>query len=164
MNHAVPLMIVDAFADRPFRGNPAAVCLLEEPEDAAWMQQVASEMNLSETAFVVPQEDLFGLRWFTPTVEVDLCGHATLATAHVVWQEPRFAALTELRFQTRSGILTCTRHAGWIEMDFPAEPSRPVPVPPELAEALGIEPRAVGRNRFDFLVELATEAEVRSVR
>ncbi|HKA94315.1 MAG TPA: PhzF family phenazine biosynthesis isomerase, partial [Acidimicrobiia bacterium] len=108
-----PLFQVDAFASGPFTGNPAAVCLLERPADPAWMQAVAAEMNLSETAFVHPLDGdypgRFGLRWFTPTVEVELCGHATLASAHVLWDTRRLAPDTAVRFETRSGTLTASR-------------------------------------------------------
>src|SRR3954466_15409275 len=113
---------VDAFTDRPFAGNPAAVCVLPAPRDASWMQDVAREMNLSETAFLHRHADGFRLRWFTPTVEVDLCGHATLAAAHVLWEESPLAPEEPARFQTRSGLLTAVRRGDWIELDFPAEP------------------------------------------
>ena len=151
---------VDAFTDEPFRGNPAAVCLLEEERDDGWRRAVAAEMNVSETAFVERKDDGFGLRWFTPTgVEVDLCGHATLATAHTLWETGEGTGT--LRFDTRSGVLTAERDGDQILLDFPAEPAQPI-VPPEgLGEALGVEPVVVGANRFDYLVEVATEDEVR---
>src|SRR5262245_21157446 len=128
----LPLYIADAFTSRPFGGNPAAVCLLKEHVSEEWMQALACEMNLSETAFNLPREDGFGLRWFTPTVEVDLCGHATLATAHVLWREAGVPEAQPLRFHTRSGLLTCERREGWIAMNFPAEPPRPVEAPATL--------------------------------
>lgn len=159
----LPLYIADAFTSRPFGGNPAAVCLLKEPAPEAWMQSLACEMNLSETAYVVPREHGFGLRWFTPTVEVDLCGHATLATAHVLWQEAGIPKDRSLEFHTRSGLLTCTRRDGWIAMNFPAEPPSPVEAPTSLSEALGTESVSVGKNRFDLIVELASESAVRAV-
>ena len=115
---AAPLYIVDAFAAGPFTGNPAAVCLLESSADAGWMQSVAAEMNLSETAFLVPRQDGFDLRWFTPITEVDLCGHATLASAHVLWETERLPMNEPARFHTRSGMLTATRAGDWIEMDL----------------------------------------------
>jgi PhzF family phenazine biosynthesis protein len=152
---------VDAFAQRPFTGNPAAVCLLDEPRDDAWMQAVAAEMNLAETAFVERQGDGFDLRWFTPTTEVDLCGHATLAAAHVLWEQGETAH--RLRFRTRSGTLTAERADGLIHLDFPAEPARATDVPPDLEHALGALPQWVGRNRFDYLVEVADVATVRSL-
>ena len=160
----MPLTItqVDAFTDKPFGGNPAAVCLLPRPADAAWMQRVAREMNLSETAFLVQREDGgFDLRWFTPVVEVDLCGHATLASAHVLWEENHLAPDAPAVFHTRSGRLSAVLLDGWIEMDFPAEPDAAALAPDGLADALGTEPTYVGRNRFDYLVEVDAEATVR---
>ena len=156
---------VDAFTDTVFGGNPAAVCVLEEAREAAWMQAVAGEMNLSETAFLRRRSDgAFDLRWFTPTVEVDLCGHATLAAAHVLWAQGVGAPPGELRFHTRSGLLTACRCDGWIQLDFPADPPRPVAAPDGLLEALGVEPRYLGRGRFDYLAELESEAAVRALR
>ena len=155
---------VDAFASKPFEGNPAAVCLLSEPADPAWMQSVAREMNLSETAFLVRRSDGgFDLRWFTPGVEVDLCGHATLASAHVLWESGHLPPNAAAVFHTRSGRLTASSRDGWIEMDFPAEPDEPAPGPAWLADALGAEPTYVGRNRFDYLVEVDTEVTVRDL-
>jgi PhzF family phenazine biosynthesis protein len=158
------LIQVDAFADRMFAGNPAAVCLLDAPRDAAWMQSVAMEMNLSETAFLEPRGDEWGLRWFTPAVEVDLCGHATLASAHVLWQDGHLPESATARFHTRSGVLTARRDGEWISMDFPAKPSQAAPAPDGLAEALGAEPVAIARSHFDFVVELESEAVVRALR
>jgi PhzF family phenazine biosynthesis protein len=155
----IPLHQVDAFTDQPFAGNPAAVCLLPGEADAGWMQAVAAEMNLAETAFVWDQPDGLGLRWFTPTVEVDLCGHATLAAAHVLWDIGRLDRAEAARFHTRSGVLTATLADGWIELDFPAHPAEPADVPPALA-ALGAEPVFVGRSHFDLLVEFGSEKEV----
>jgi PhzF family phenazine biosynthesis protein len=155
---------VDAFTDRPFAGNPAGVCVLDGPADASWMQDVAREMNLSETAFLHPDGDAFHLRWFTPTTEVDLCGHATLASAHVLWSEGHLAPGAQARFRTLSGVLTAERRGDWIELDFPAEPAAPVAPPPGLIEALGVEPVEVGRNRVDVIVEVADAAAVRGLR
>ena len=162
----IPLLQVDAFTDRPFGGNPAAVCLLESRAQADWMVLVAREMNLSETAFLSRRsaDGGFDLRWFTPTVEVDLCGHATLASAHVLWESGRLAPSEAARFHTRSGLLTAVRRGDWIELDFPATPDEPAPAPPELADALGVEPSYVGRSRFDYLVEVAGEDTVRALR
>jgi PhzF family phenazine biosynthesis protein len=160
---STPISIVDAFAEHPFQGNPAAVCLLDEPAEAGWMQRVAAEMNLSETAFAVPNGAGFHLRWFTPRVEVDLCGHATLAAAHWLWEQGMVPAGEPIRFQTRSGDLTCIQREGKIELDFPAEPEREVPCCPELTAALGAEARYVGRNRFDILAEFPSEAAVREL-
>jgi PhzF family phenazine biosynthesis protein len=162
---AVPISQVDAFTSEPFAGNPAAVCVLPGPREAAWMQSVASEMNLAETAFVHPLDDGFELRWFTPTIEMDLCGHATLASAHVLWETGRLSLAEPARFHTRSGLLTAVRRGDWIELDFPSTPDEPVAAaPPELLEALGVVPRYVGKSRFDYLVELDGEAAVRSLR
>ena len=121
----VKIFQVDAFAEKPFRGNPAAVCLLSGPGDPAWMQNVAKEMNLSETAFLDKQEDGFNLRWFTPVVEVDLCGHATLASAHILWEQGLLRLQEQARFHTRSGLLTAERREGQIELNFPANPDEP---------------------------------------
>lgn len=155
---------VDAFADRPFAGNPAAVCVLPAPAEERWMQLVAREMNLAETAFLHPHEDGFALRWFTPTVEVDLCGHATLASARVLWDDGHLAPGRQARFHTRSGLLTADLRGAWIELDFPAEPAGAADAPPGLAAALGIAPRSVGRNRFDYLVEVESAAAVRALQ
>ncbi len=155
---------VDAFTDRPFGGNPAAVCLLAAPAPEQWMRDIAREMNLSETAFLVRRRadaDGFDLRWFTPTVEVALCGHATLASAHVLWEEEHIGPDAQARFYTKSGLLTARRLDDWIELDFPAEPPAPVEPPGELSTALGVEPLWVGRNRFDYLVEVSSEDVVR---
>jgi PhzF family phenazine biosynthesis protein len=155
---------VDAFTSEPFKGNPAAVCVLPEEHDPEWMQNVAREMNLAETAFLLPRADGYGLRWFTPTVEVDLCGHATLASAHVLWETGRLAADETARFHTRSGLLTAVKRGDWIELDFPATPDEPVEAPPGLAESLGVTPRYVGKSIFDYLVELDSEESVRALR
>jgi PhzF family phenazine biosynthesis protein len=159
------ILQVDAFADRPFAGNPAAVCVLPGERDAAWMQDVAREMNLSETAFLLRQEDGFRLRWFTPAVEVELCGHATLASAHVLWEDGWLAASETARFHTRSGLLTARRDGEWIWLDFPAAPPHPAEPHPDLLPALGIEaPRYVGGSRWDVLVEVESEPAVRALQ
>jgi predicted PhzF superfamily epimerase YddE/YHI9 len=152
---------VDAFTSEPFRGNPAGVCLLEQERDPAWMQSVAAEMNLAETAFLQPRADGdFDLRWFTPTIEIDLCGHATLASAHDLWESGRLSPQEAARFHTRSGLLTAVRRGEWIELDFPATPEQKVDPPPGLLEALGTEAQYVGRSIFDYLVELESEDAV----
>ena len=158
-----PLIQVDAFTDKPFCGNPAAVCLLEAKRDERWMQNVAREMNLSETAFVSPDGDGYDLRWFTPTAEVDLCGHATLAAAHALWETERLASDSPARFRTKSGVLTCTRRGSRIEMDFSSMSSKDEPPPEGLLDALHAKARNTARSKFDWLVELASEAEVRAV-
>jgi PhzF family phenazine biosynthesis protein len=157
---------VDAFTDHPFAGNPAAVCLLPEPRDARWMQDVAREMNLSETAFLDPFDGIeggFNLRWFTPAIEVELCGHATLASAHVLWATGRLAAGETARFHTLSGLLTAEQRGEWISLDFPARRVEEVEPPAGLLAALGAEPRFVGKSRYDYFVEVASEEAVRAL-
>ncbi|MBP3953921.1 PhzF family phenazine biosynthesis protein [Gemmata sp. G18] len=161
----IPLSVVDAFTDTPFRGNPAAVCLLDSWPSNEWLQLVGREMNLAETAFLRHRPGgEYELRWFTPTVEVALCGHATLASAHVLW-ESGAATQDVLTFATnKSGILTARRlPSGEIELDFPAQPATPCATPAGLLESLGANAIAVARNESDYLVEVATEAEVRAL-
>ena len=170
---AIRIVQVDAFTNRPFAGNPAAVCVLPEGltehTSEQWMRDVAREMNLSETAFLVPREgdprgDGYDLRWFTPAVEVDLCGHATLASAHVLWQDGHLPEGRQARFHTRSGLLTADRRGDWIELDFPAKIAVPAEAPAELLAALGIAgAKFVGRNAFDYLVEVDSEEMVRAL-
>ncbi len=155
---------VDAFADRPFAGNPAAVCPLEGPVDAAWMQSVAREMNLSETAFFWPEGGALRLRWFTPGGEVELCGHATLATAHVLWESGRLDIAADAVFDTLSGRLGARRDGDWIVLDFPSLEGEAVSAPAGLSTALGVEPQAVSRARFDLLAELASAEQVRALQ
>jgi PhzF family phenazine biosynthesis protein len=159
-----PLLQIDAFTARAFAGNPAAVCLLEAPAGEAWMQSLASEMNLSETAFLHPDGDGYALRWFTPVAEVALCGHATLASAHALWETGRADPAAAIAFATLSGTLTAARRDGWIELDFPATEPEPAEAPPGLGEALGLSPRWTGRSRFDWLVEAGSPAEVAAAR
>jgi PhzF family phenazine biosynthesis protein len=160
----IPIFQVDAFTDKRFAGNPAAVCLLEQPASEDWMQAVGAEMNLSETAFLVPRDEGFDLRWFTPALEVALCGHATLASAHILWETGRLAAHETARFHTKSGLLSARRDGSWIELDFPAVSCEPIDAPAGLLEALGVQAAAVFRGGEDYIVELASEAEVRAVR
>ena len=160
----VPLVQVDAFTAEPFAGNPAAVCLLPTPRDAEWMQHVAAEMNLSETAFLIRRGQAFDLRWFSPVVEIDLCGHATLASAHVLWELGELPAGVRAEFHTKSGLLTAVSQDGWIELDFPATPASPAELPDGLADAIGAAPRFVGRSRFDYLLELDDERTVRELK
>jgi PhzF family phenazine biosynthesis protein len=157
------LIQVDAFTDRPFGGNPAAVLVLPGEADPQWMQSVASEMNLSETAFVIPEGGDFRLRWFTPRVEVDLCGHATLAAAHVLWESGYLSPSAPARFHTQSGLLTATKQGTWIELDFPAEFEEYCAAPLELTEALGVAMHYVGRNRLDYLIEVENERVLRAL-
>lgn len=160
----IPCFHVDAFTDRAFRGNPAAVCLLAAPRPAAWLQAVAAEMNLSETAFVQPVAGGFRLRWFTPQVEVDLCGHATLAAAHVLWSEGLAPRAQELVFRTRSGVPRCRWREPHVELDFPARSPVVCRAPAQLVRALGVRPNWVGRNQDDFVVEVASAAVVRGLQ
>jgi len=162
---AQAIVQVDAFTAEPFRGNPAAVCLLDSPRDDGWMQAVAKEMNLSETAFLLPESDGYRLRWFTPEVEVDLCGHATLASAHVLREEGLLAPGTQAKFHTRSGLLTAKSQDDRIELDFPAEPAARAEPPAALLAGLRLRagPKHVARNRFDYLVELDTAEAVRQL-
>lgn len=155
---------VDAFAAERFGGNPAAVCFLSAPREAAWMQSVAREMNLSETAFLEKRAEGFGLRWFTPAVEVALCGHATLGSAHAIWEEGLAKPGELLRFHTQSGVLTAAKQDGWIELDFPAKAEKKAAAPEGLEAALGVRPKYVGRNQYDYLVELESEAAVRGLQ
>lgn len=158
------LSLIDAFTDAPFSGNAAAVCLLDGERDSAWMQSLARELGYSETAFLLREGARYRLRWFTPTVEVDLCGHATLASSHFLWESGIEKAGSPLEFATRSGILRASRRGGEIELDFPAEPPREEPAPVALAAALGVRPVWSGRNRLDFLLLVETEEEVRAIR
>ena len=158
-----PIVQVDAFTDRPYAGNPAAVCIMDGPRDEEWMRNVAAEMNLSETAFLHPAEDGWNLRWFTPAVEVALCGHATLASAHVLWQDEHLPFDAEARFHTQSGLLTAHLEGDWIGMDFPAKPEAEAPAPEGLERALGVRPLYVGRSQFDWLVEVESEDVVRAL-
>jgi PhzF family phenazine biosynthesis protein len=159
---SIPISVVDAFTREPFHGNPAAMCVLDAPASPAWMQQVAAELNLSETAFLTPRSDGWGLRWFTPAVEVALCGHATLASAHFLWESSRLAPTESATFWTeQSGVLTCRQRGDWIEMNFPARRAVEAPIPEGLARALGAVPVWVGRTDYDYLCELADETTVR---
>lgn len=155
---------VDAFTNKPFAGNPAAVCILPSAADDAWMQQVAAEMNLSETAFLHTDGPAFRLRWFTPEIEVPLCGHATLASAHVLWEEGHCAPDDEIRFLTKSGELTACQQGEWIELNFPSDPITEVLPPVDLAAALGAKPLYVGKGKDNYLVELASDSELRRLK
>ncbi|TMQ90578.1 PhzF family phenazine biosynthesis protein [Actinomadura soli] len=172
------MLVVDAFTDRPFAGNPAGVCLPPGAADPGWMQRVAAEMKHSETAFARPVEERSGgsspqdgaadyeLRWFTPVMEVALCGHATLAAAHALYETGAVASGRPIRFRTlKSGVLTVIRdETGRLSMDFPACPPEPAAVPEGLAEALGVPVAAVGRNvQNDLVVEVEDETAVREI-
>ncbi|MFC0561561.1 PhzF family phenazine biosynthesis protein [Halalkalibacter alkalisediminis] len=159
-----PIYVVDAFTNQAFKGNPAAVCVLSTSQDDIWMQNIAAEMNLSETAFLHPYKDGYSLRWFTPNTEVDLCGHATLASAHILWELGHMNSEQPIRFYTKSGVLTASKSGEWIELDFPSEqPKQENIYPKELIEGLGIQPLYVGRNRFDYLIEIDSEQMLREL-
>ena len=154
---------VDAFTAIPFAGNPAAVCLIDPPRDDAWLQAVAAEMNLAETAFLWRRDDGFALRWFTPTVEVPLCGHATLASAHALWESGLLAAGAEARFHTASGALRAWRDGDWIGLDFPARPPSGAAVPEAVHRALGATPVDSATNVTCHVVEVESPAAVRAL-
>ena len=158
----IPLFQVDAFTDKPFAGNPAAVVFPERMPDDAWLLSVAREMNLSETAFLVPEKDGWRLRWFTPAVEVDLCGHATLASAHVIYENGMPPDFT-VRFYTKSGLLSAVKKEGSIEIDLPLLSLEKAAAPDGLAEAIGLRPGELARNGGHYLAEL-TETEVRGLK
>jgi PhzF family phenazine biosynthesis protein len=166
-NSPQAIAVVDAFTAEPFRGNPAGICVLPSRVSDAWMQSVAIEMNHAETAFLVKRSDGYDLRWFTPGGEVDLCGHATLASAHYLWETAQLAGEAQARFHTRSGLLTAERlllgGGPWIELDFPSQPAASTDTSADFAGMLGAKPVFVGRNRMDFLVEMEDESTVRSL-
>lgn len=155
---------VDAFTNRAFQGNPAAVCVLPSPQDDRWMQSVAREMNLSETAFLLKQDRHYSLRWFTPTTEVPLCGHATLASAHVLWTEGYASTGQELKFETKSGILSAKYRDDWIELNFPANRSQDIPPITKLSDALGVPLKTVLYNSLGYLVEVASAGQVEQLQ
>jgi PhzF family phenazine biosynthesis protein len=157
------LWLIDAFADRPFTGNQAGVCYLERPAPDRWMQSVAMEMNQAETAFLSRNDGDWSLRWFTPKVEVDLCGHATLASAHFLWESGRLPRTQVARFQTRSGLLSAESDGDWIVLDFPRTTPTEAPPPEGLVDALGSQPIWSGRSRFDVLVQLENAETVRKL-
>ncbi|WP_332634442.1 PhzF family phenazine biosynthesis protein [Halalkalibacter flavus] len=159
-----PIYVVDAFTNQAFKGNPAAVCVLSTSQDDIRMQNVATEMNLSETAFLHPYQDGYSLRWFTPNTEVDLCGHATLASAHILWELGHMNSEQPIKFYTKSGVLTACKSGEWIELDFPSEqPKQENIYPNELIDGLGIQPIYVGRNRFDYLIEIDSDQMLRGL-
>lgn len=154
---------VDAFTEKPFRGNPAAVCILPSNPSVEWMQDVASEMNLAESAFLVPMNDGYNMRWFTPNSEVDLCGHATLASAHILWEKGYVQKDQEAKFYTKSGLLTAKFNKGYIQLNFPATPEEEAVAPEGLIDALNINPVYIGKNVFDYLVEVESEEIVKNI-
>jgi predicted PhzF superfamily epimerase YddE/YHI9 len=161
---SLPLFHVDAFTHVPFRGNPAAVCMLDAMREGAWLQPMASEMNLAATAFLYPQDDGYRLRWFSPRNELELCGHGTLASSHILWEHGYLAHDAQARFYTRSGVLTARRDGAWIELNFPAKPEEAADPGSIFAASLGVTPRYVGRSQLDYLVEVESEEVVRGIR
>jgi predicted PhzF superfamily epimerase YddE/YHI9 len=161
--HQQPIFLahVDAFTTIPFAGNPAGVCILPAVKPDAWMQSVAREMNLSETAFLTEEKDYWRLRWLTPTTEVDLCGHATLASAHILWEIGLLEPESPAAFFTRSGELTAWRRGDWIELDFPIDREMPFTPDQNLTDAIGAQPLHWADGKFDHLAELGSEEEVR---
>jgi PhzF family phenazine biosynthesis protein len=155
---------VDAFTEKPFSGNPAGVCVLNEKPEEKLMQNIVREMNLSETAFLIKEGERYNLRWFTPNAEVDLCGHATLASAHILWEKGYLRKDIEAKFSTKSGLLTAKTSDGWIELNFPALPEEKTEPSVELLEALGTQATYVGKNKFDYLVEVESEELVTTMK
>jgi PhzF family phenazine biosynthesis protein len=162
---ATNLFLVDAFTNKPFSGNPAAVCILEKPQEGKWLQAVAKEMNLSETAFILKTNQNYNLRWFTPVTEVDLCGHGTLSAAHILWESGLVPSDTPINFETKSGILLALKNKDWIELDFPLITQTEIPCPANLIEALKSTPTYTGRKgKADFIVEVENESTLRNLK
>jgi PhzF family phenazine biosynthesis protein len=155
---------IDAFTDKPLSGNPAGVCILSEKLNEKLMQNIASEMNLPETAFLIKEGEGYNLRWFTPNAEIDLCGHATLASAYILWKKGYLRKNREAKFSTKSGLLTAKMNEGWIELNFPAVLEEKTEPPSELLEALGVKATYVGKNKFDYLVEVESEEIVTTIK
>src|SRR5579884_3240320 len=164
MSVSLPLFHVDAFTQTSFAGNAAAVCILDRQRDDGWLQQVAGEMNLAATAFLLPQDEGYQLRWFSAKVELELCGHGTLASAHTLWEYGYLTPDAQARFSTRAGLLTAERQGDWIILNFPAQPEEAIDPPPSLAASLGVTPLYVGKSRLDYVVQVASEADVRGLR
>jgi PhzF family phenazine biosynthesis protein len=155
---------VDSFTEKVFAGNPAGVCILSGPVDESLMRNIAAEMNLSETAFFFNDGDIYQLRWFTPTTEVDLCGHATLASAHTIWETGLLNRNDTIKFHTRSGLLLANFTDGMVEIDLPAIETQKIEPPESLLEILGISAKFIGRGSQHYLVQAASEQEVRQCR
>ena len=163
----LPIFTVDAFTSEPFKGNPAAVCLLKEDIPTSLMQNIAFELNLAETAFVLKEKDsdTYSLRWMTPVSEVDLCGHATLATSHILWQEGICKMDEQINYNTRSGLLKTDYSEDGIELDFPAIPQKKIDYPPDLIAAIGgAEPKYVGMTKWNYIIELENETAIRELK
>ena len=160
----IPIFQVDAFTDKPFGGNPAGVCMLPEEKPETWMQYIAREMNLPETAFLLKRKGYYDLRWFTPEVEVELCGHATLSSAYILFEFGYLESDNRIRFKTKSGFLTAEKDEDCIILDFPAQPEQPASIPSALQEALNVTVKYSGKNRFVYLLELYSESAVRNLQ
>lgn len=161
---STPIYQVDSFSSVPFHGNPAGVCILSGQQADEWMQNVALEMNLSETAFLLKEGSTYRLRWFTPRVEVDLCGHATLASAHILWETGREARTSQLQFNTRSGLLKADFNDGWIELNFPKAAVKKAEPPQGMLDALGVQALFVGNDGTDYLVEIESDPQLRALQ
>ena len=159
-----PIYQVDSFSGNPFHGNPAGVCILAGQQPDEWMQNVALEMNLSETAFLLKEGSAYRLRWFTPRIEVDLCGHATLASAHILWESRREARESQLLFNSRSGLLKANYNNGWIELNFPKATIRQAEPPAGMLDALGVDALFVGHDGTDYLVEIKSDPQLRTLQ
>lgn len=157
------IFLINAFTDQPFAGNPAAVCFLTESKDAEWMQKVAKEIHLPTTAFIKHTNGRFRLRWFTPSMEIPLCGHGTLASAYVLWEMGYIKAENPVSFSTKSGVLTATVKNDWIELDFPSAPDHEINAPDRLIQALGVVPKYVGKNQLDYIVEVESDDVVKNL-
>ncbi|AKP47042.1 MULTISPECIES: PhzF family phenazine biosynthesis protein [Bacillus] len=157
------IFLINAFTDQPFAGNAAAVCFLPESKDAGWMQKVAKEIHLPTTAFIKHTNGKFSLRWFTPSMEIPLCGHGTLASAYVLWEMGYIKAENPVSFSTKSGVLTATVKNGWIELDFPSAPDHEINAPDRLIQALGVVPKYVGKNQLDYIVEVESDDVVKNL-
>jgi PhzF family phenazine biosynthesis protein len=161
---SIAVFHIDAFTNRPFAGNAAAVCMLDKQYEDAWLQQVASEMNQPATTFLYPVEDGYHLRWFSAKVELELCGHGTLASAHTLWDQGYLPREAQARFHTKAGLLTAVQDGEWIALNFPAKPEEPVEISSAFEEALGVAPLYVGRSQLDYLVDVGFEETVRTLR
>lgn len=161
---SLPLFHIDAFTNSPFAGNAAAVCILDGPREDVWLQQVASEMNLAATTFLYREDDGYRLRWFSAQVELELCGHGTLASAHALWDQGYLTRDAEARFFTRGGFLTAKRDGTWIEINLPAKPEEEAEFQPLIERSLGVKPCYVGKSQLDYLVEVESEEVVRSIQ
>lgn len=158
------LSIINTFTEQAFKGNPAAVCFLSDEKESSWMQTVAKELNLPTTAFIWFINDEYHLRWFTPSVEIPICGHGTLASAYFLWEKRYVDKARSIPFHTKSGVIKAQLIDGWIQLQFPAIIEQNVVAPELLIKALGVEPVYVGKSRLDYLVEVESEEIVRNLK